>query len=286
MEKLNWSKAGEGWAAVAGRFALRVIRSGGLAFEWRVYENADLIASGTVPIGSVRRAETANLLLARGAAQRAAAQEARRLISKRHSQKQPVQRVYFDGCEGSGKTTLARETARRYELPFLTEVASGVLYEFQQRVGERAQSWARIRADVGLSSEVQERVMARQLADERATPPPAVYDRTLSCLAYSALYADNFRALLDAVPPEYLAELRRSVVFLVRPQRELLGAADGVRQPVAWENQIRIDQTMELLFKLWDVSFVSVEQLCAAQRQHLVDWCLQSRGFRLAVGSP
>jgi len=199
---------------------------------------------------------------------------------------QPQIRVYFDGCEGSGKTTLARRTASRYGLPLLTEVASGVLYEFQQRVGERASSWERIRADVELSSEVQARVFQRQLEDERALPPPAVYDRTLSCLAYAELYADNFSALLERVPPEYIENLRQSVVFLVRPQRDLLGSSDGVRAVVSWESQVRVDQNIEMLLNMWHVPFVSVDSLNAAARQRAVDWCMRSRGFqRVAQGA-
>jgi len=195
---------------------------------------------------------------------------------------QPQTRVYFDGCEGSGKTSLARKTARRYGLPLLTEVASAVLYEFQQRVGERASSWERIRADVELSSEVQARVFQRQLEDERALPPPAVYDRTLSCLAYAQLYADNFPELLARVPPEYVENLRRSIVFLVRPQRDLLGASDGVRAIVSWESQVRVDQNIESLLDMWRVSFVSVDSLNAAARQRTVDWCMRARGFAKA----
>ena len=193
--------------------------------------------------------------------------------------RQPHTRVYFDGCEGSGKTSLARKTAKRYGLPLLTEVASAVLYEFQQRVGERASSWERIRADVELSSEVQARVFQRQLEDERALPPPAVYDRTLSCLAYAQLYADNFPELLARVPPEYVENLRQSIVFLVRPQRDLLGASDGVRAIVSWESQVRVDQNIESLLDMWRVSFVSVDSLNAAARQRTVDWCMRARGF-------
>lgn len=199
--------------------------------------------------------------------------------------RQPQIRVYFDGCEGSGKTTLARRTARRYGLPLLTEVASGVLYEFQQRVGERASSWERIRADVELSSEVQARVFQRQLEDERALPPPAVYDRTLSCLAYAELYADNFSELLSRVPAGYVENLRESVVFLVRPQRDLPVAHDGVRAVVSWESQVRVDQNIEMLLNMWHVPFISVDSLNAAARQREVDWCMRSRGFaRVAQG--
>ena len=200
--------------------------------------------------------------------------------------RQPQIRVYFDGCEGSGKTTLARRTASRYGLPLLTEVASGVLYEFQQRVGERASSWERIRADVELSSEVQARVFQRQLEDERALPPPAVYDRTLSCLAYAELYADNFSELLSRVPLDYVENLRESVVFLVRPQRDLPVAHDGVRAVVSWESQVRVDQNIEMLLNMWHVPFISVDSLNAAARQREVDWCMRSRGFqRIAQGT-
>ncbi len=193
---------------------------------------------------------------------------------------QPATRIYFEGCEGSGKTSLARKVSAQYGLPFLTEVASAVLYEFQQRVGERASSFEKIRADADLSSEVQARVLQRQLDEEKAMPPPAVYDRTLSCLAYARLYADNFAELLGKVPAEYLENLRKSVVFLVRPQRALLGVGDGVRAVVAWENQVRIDETIGTLLQMWDVKYVPVEMLGAAERRAFVDWCLEARGFR------
>jgi predicted ATPase len=193
---------------------------------------------------------------------------------------QPPIRIYFEGCEGSGKTTLARSVAQQYGLSLLTEVASAVLYEFQQRVGERSSSFERIRADVALSTEVQERVFQRQLDDEKALPPPAVYDRTLSCLAYAELYANNYASLLSRVPAEYVDNLRQSIVFLVRPQRGLAATSDGARAAVTWENQIRIDQTIEVLFQTWDVKFVSIDMLNAAARQRLIDWCLAARGFK------
>jgi len=82
------------------------------------------------------------------------------------------------------------------------------------------------------------------------------------------------------VPAEYLENLRKSVVFLVRPQRALLGVGDSVRAVVTWENQVRIDETIGTLLQMWDVKYVPIEMLGAAERRALVDWCLEARGFR------
>lgn len=282
--RLAWDKRAGLWTAKSGNYQLVVARSAvpSLCWRWHIgvkFGNSAVCFGSTDGLEDAQNA--AEMALDRLLEQdEERSSQARFIVADWGSSAQPYQRIYFDGCEGSGKTTLARVTARRYNLPLLTEVASGVLYEFQQREGERAGTWERIRADVDLSSAVQARVFERQLADELAHPPPAVYDRTLSCLAYSELYADNFADLLSRVPTEYIENLRRSIVFLVRPQRALLGAADGVRAVVAWESQVRVDQTIETLLRMWRVDFVSVETLTAASRRQQVDWCLQARGFR------
>ena len=57
---------------------------------------------------------------------------------------QPL-RVYFVGCESSGKTTLARWVAYRYGLPLVTEVARSVLAEMEIKLDV-------LRADIDLTN--------------------------------------------------------------------------------------------------------------------------------------
>lgn len=195
---------------------------------------------------------------------------------------QPPLRIYFDGCEGSGKSTLARYVRDEYGIPMLDEVARTVLSV------HAINDFARIRADGRTSSEFQERVFLRQLEEESRLKPPYVADRTLGNLAYARAHARNFVDLFSRVPPAYLADLRESVVFLVRPQRALRPAAagDAGRLLPEWEGQVRIDETIGTLFKLWRVPFVGVEMASAAEREEFVDYVLSVRGFHKLTSKP
>jgi hypothetical protein len=188
---------------------------------------------------------------------------------------QPAVRVYFAGADGTGKTTLVDYVSETYGLPMLNETARAVLAESRK-------SFPAIRATGASSSAYQRKVFERQLAEESHLSPPYVSDRTLDNLAYAAEHARNFRELYLAVPMDYLAHLRESVVFLVRPQRALrvAASADPFRLLSEWEGQVRIDAVVEALFKLWDVDCIPVAEADSAHRETLVDYVLAARGFR------
>lgn len=191
------------------------------------------------------------------------------------SHTQPAIRIYFGGAEGSGKTTLVDYVHTYYGLPMLNEVARNVLAEGRK-------TFAGIRSSGESSSAYQLAVFERQLAEEARLIPPYVSDRTLDNLAYAQRHARNFRELYEAVPAGYLANLRESVVFLVRPQRSLRNAAgaDPFRLLSEWEGQVRIDAVTETLFNLWGVDYVPIDEADSAHREAMIDWCLKAKGFR------
>ncbi len=189
---------------------------------------------------------------------------------------QPCIRVYFDGADGTGKTHMAHRVSQDYQIPMIDEGARLILSV------RRVNTFDGVRADSSLSSEFQATVLQHQLNEEAKYKPPYVADRTLGNLAYARSHARNFADLWESVPASYLADLRQSVVFLVRPQRALRQAAaqDSGRALSDWDAQVRIDETVGTMFKLWRVPYVTVDMPGAAERDEFVDWCLEARGFR------
>lgn len=196
------------------------------------------------------------------------------------NQTQPLTRIYFSGSDGTGKTHMARRVSQDYNISMVDEVARLVLSV------HRVNSFDGIRADSQRSGDFQAEVFRRQLDEEAARKPPYVADRTICNLAYARSHARNFAELWESVPKQYLDDLRQSVVFLVRPQKALRSSAslDQGRLLSEWEGQIRIDETIGTMFKLWRVPYVTVDMLGAAERDEFVDYILAGRGFKRVEG--
>lgn len=192
------------------------------------------------------------------------------------SSSQPAVPIYFDGAEGTGKTQMARRVSEDYGLPMIDEVARLVLSVY------RPNTFEGVRADARTSSAFQAEVLRRQLADEALHKLPFVADRTMGNLAYARAHALNFADLFDSVPEDYKQRLRSAVVFLVRPQESFREAAkrDPGRLLPDWEGQVRIDETIGTIFKIWRVKYVRVEMPGDADRTEFVDYILAARGFR------
>lgn len=187
-------------------------------------------------------------------------------------EKQPAC-VYFVGSDSTGKTELAKDVERRYGLPRIHEGARAVL-------AEESLSLALLRTSSDVADAFQRRVFERQLELEKRSRP-FVADRGLfDNLAYAATHARCYAELVER--PEvrpYAEQMAKDVVFLVRPQKELR-AEDGVRVLPSWEAQIAVDAKIELLHKQFRVPVVEVSMASSAARADLIDWCLQSRGFK------
>jgi len=175
---------------------------------------------------------------------------------------------------------MARRVSQDYQIPMVDEVARLVLSV------HRVNSFDGIRADSQRSGDFQAEVFRRQIAEEAARNPPYVADRTMGNLAYARSHARNFADLWESVPKQYLNDLQQSVVFLVRPQKALRGIAsqDTGRLLSEWEGQIRIDETIGTMFKLWRVPYVTIDMLGAAERDEFVDYILAGRGFKRVEG--
>ena len=173
-------------------------------------------------------------------------------------------RIYFVGAHSTGKTTLARWTAKQFGLPLVSEVVRTVL-------AEREIGLDRLKAHVELHGEVQQEIFERQRAAEERIEGGYVSDRAVDNLVYAAdstfiaarlFQSESFRRYVDHV--------RGGIIFFARPDRRLL-ADDGVRDEVSWEGVLRIDGAVKLLLEILDLPYVSIATANMQERLRLVE---------------
>ena len=182
-------------------------------------------------------------------------------------------RIYFVGSHATGKTTLCRFVSQRYGLPMITEVARAVLAEMES-------SFDRLRTDMDLVSEYQQRVFERQVAIEKLHNGTFVSDRAFDNLAYAAEHTTIVADLLDDQRfRDYMKWVSEGVVFFVRPHPSLL-KEDGVRAGVSWESVLRIDGMIKLMLEQHRIAYLPLESVSMQERVRAVEFVLGRCGLR------
>lgn len=180
---------------------------------------------------------------------------------------QPL-RVYFVGCESSGKTTLARWVAHRYGLPLVTEVARSVLAEMEIKLDV-------LRADIDLTNDFQSRVFKRQILAERDQPGAFVSDRAFDNLAYAAQHSTVLSDVIKSVEArEYMRWVSGGIVLFVRPQRELI-RDDGVRAGLNWDAVLRIDGMIKLMLEQFEIPYLPLDTPSMQERVRTVEFVMK-----------
>lgn len=180
---------------------------------------------------------------------------------------QPL-RVYFVGCESSGKTTLARWVAYRYGLPLVTEVARSVLAEMEIKLDV-------LRADIDLTNDFQSRVFKRQILAERDQPGAFVSDRAFDNLAYAAQHSTVLSDVIkSAEAREYMRWVSGGIVLFVRPQRELI-RDDGVRAGLNWDAVLRIDGMIKLMLEQFEIPYLPLDTPSMQERVRTVEFVMK-----------
>lgn len=192
-------------------------------------------------------------------------------------------RVAFVGSHASGKSVLARWVSRRWDLPYLAEVA-------RVELAKQADSnFDRLRLDVDLAGTFQRRVLAAQLDAEEAMSkrPDArcgfVSDRSFDNLAYFARHAEGVAIASSSTRlRRYVRQLRIdaeagvAVVFFTRPH-PCMAVGDGGRAEgdLDLAGVHAIDGMVQLLLELGDgvgaVPYVPVEGADPKMRRRLVE---------------
>jgi nicotinamide riboside kinase len=180
---------------------------------------------------------------------------------------QPL-RVYFVGCESSGKTTLARWVAHRYGLPLVTEVARSVLAEMEIKLDV-------LRADIDLTNDFQSRVFKRQILAEQDQPGAFVSDRAFDNLAYAAQHSTVLSDVIKSVAArEYMRWVSGGIVLFVRPQRELI-RDDGVRAGLNWDAVLRIDGMIKLMLEQFEIPYLPLDTPSMQERVRTVEFVMK-----------
>ncbi len=183
--------------------------------------------------------------------------------------------IYFVGAEMAGKTTLVGFVEEAFGVPRLRGESARI-------VKDEYGGWGAIRSRGKNSDRYQRAVFEQQLAMELRQKPHYVADRCLlDSLGFASEYAGNVEELWNLESPEIaeiLDRLRKAVVFLVKPHRELK-VADGERLVVSYEQQLRIDAKIELLLQLNGIRPVRITDLGASQREEQISLFLEAKGF-------
>src|ERR1019366_142371 len=178
-------------------------------------------------------------------------------------------KIYFSGSESSGKTTLARYTAKKYKLDFLPETARTVLAEQELDINN-------MRADIDMADKYQQLVFDRQIKEEQKLTS-FVADRSLiDVVAYSLQYSTIGHSLYSSDElTTYIKALRNdgAIVFFVRPSKSTLHN-DGVRETVCWEKAVSIDATMKTLFSLINIEYYQIHTDSAQERTQIINQVL------------
>lgn len=183
----------------------------------------------------------------------------------------PATRIYLVGAHSTGKTTLARWIRDRYGLPMISEVARGVLAEMEAQLDS-------IRSNLDVVNRYQAQVFERQLEAEASFEGPFVSDRAFCNLAYAAHHSLILSDLVsDPRLSAYMEQVKRGVVFFLRPHRELL-SDDGVRAGVAWEEVVRIDGMVKMMLEMFAVPYIPVASLSMQERVRNVESVLSLAG--------
>jgi len=177
-------------------------------------------------------------------------------------------KVFVTGSHSTGKTTLARWISNRFDMPLVSEAVRPVLASREVDINV-------LRADLNQTEGFQHELIERQVKAEKRKED-AVYDRcTFDYIAYTAEHTCVSYGLKTEMA-DAAARLKGAVVFLLRPQPELM-ADDGVREKVVWESVIRIDAMIKLLFEMYDVNYIPISTANMAERARTVATVLQRR---------
>src|ERR1019366_2050241 len=137
-------------------------------------------------------------------------------------------RIYFTGSHCSGKSTLSRYVAAKYNLSRISEVARSVLSERETNLNS-------LRSNIDLVNSYQSDVFYRQIEEEKKHTD-FVSDRSLfDSLAYSAEHSTILHNLVESQElKDYLIQFgavsNKPIVFFVRPFNTKVNAEDGVRE--------------------------------------------------------
>jgi nicotinamide riboside kinase len=178
-------------------------------------------------------------------------------------------KIYYIGSHSSGKSTLARYTSEKYNLPMLTEVARMVLSQNELNVDS-------LRSDIKIVNSYQAEVFNRQLLEESKLIDFVADRSLLDSVAYSAQHSTITNELIKRPEfEEYINSLKDAIIFFVRPSKATL-KNDGVREQLNWDAVVSIDAMLKLLLEMYSIKYYQINTDSMQERIRLIDAVLIS----------
>lgn len=175
-------------------------------------------------------------------------------------------RVYMCGAHASGKSTLCRYVAEKYNLPMIPEVARMILSETELQIDA-------LRSDIGIVNTYQSKVFERQI-EEEGRQKNFVSDRSLiDCIAYSTQHSTLMPDMMQNVELQnYILSLQKkqTFIFFIRPSQATL-KNDGVREHISWDGVIAIDAMIKLLLEIFGIKYFQINTDSMQERVRLID---------------
>lgn len=144
-------------------------------------------------------------------------------------------RIFLTGAHSTGKTTLATALSERLGLPLLPEVARTVL----------AKRGLTFPLPPELVDEVQREICQEQLYVFEDALKEFISDRYYDCVAYWAIYGQPRDLRFYTLMPQF--DEYDSFIFQLPPRRDLY-VADDIRGPSPFDDALRIDGALRMLY--------------------------------------
>lgn len=175
-------------------------------------------------------------------------------------------KVYMCGAHSSGKSTLCRYVAEKYNLPMIPEVARMILSETELQIDA-------LRSDIGIVNTYQTKVFERQI-EEESRQKNFVSDRSLiDCLAYSAQHSTLMPEIIQSTELQsYILSLQKkqTFIFFIRPSRATL-KNDGVRENISWDGIVAIDAMIKLMLEMFGIKYFQINTDSMQERVQVID---------------
>lgn len=161
-------------------------------------------------------------------------------------------RIYYIGAHSSGKSTLARFTAKEYSLPFISEIARTVLAEKEIPLDL-------LRIDLDTTNNYQLEIFNRQIKEELKYSE-FVSDRSFDNLAYMAQHGTCLHSVIYSNQlNNYIESLKKPDVriFFIRPSKNTL-KNDGIRESVNWDQIVAIDSMIKFMLEMFNLNYIQI----------------------------
>lgn len=170
-----------------------------------------------------------------------------------------MERFYFVGSHGTGKTTISKAVQKMYGLPLIEELA-------RKELEKNNLTLEGLRADMQAVKRYQTILWHAQIREEavyETNNQSFLSDRSFDNLAYWIEYAFGISTIIQSKEfIDYIQKLKQpnTTVFFVRPEASFI-RDDGIRSrlELGMEDVGRIDGIIRAMLEIWSINYIPVK---------------------------